>query len=384
MNAAMRAPLPAVCLLLAACSPTPLLTPPSAPTPPPRPATSSATVPVPSVSVPLDPSVPRPLAPSPADVAIAPPSSAPAPLQLSIEPPYSALGHAPLATEMLTLARDEELFQWALGGSADPAHPSNQRGYHPATRVVVDVELLSRAPKGSTKRLLRIARSSGYWPLRACFEAAQRATPRAERAAKVRLTLSAFGKVLAARSMGKSAEPEYARCVLGRVRSLDFAPGFTRKLDVDISVKQWPGHAPVPPRAPDALFRLAPEARASLEGLSPLLMSCYERGLASDAKLWGRIALRLKLTPDGAVQDATPVETQFPNAGVSECARQAVVNARIPSAGVSELTVAFRLGQSPPAVPPSPEGAPASPVPSLPPAPPAPAPPPPPPPAPVH
>ena len=111
--------------------------------------------------------------------------------QVALEPPYSALGHARLATEMLTLGRDEELFQWALGGTSDPKHPSNRPGYHPATRVVVDVQLLSRAPKGTTNRLQRIARSTGYWPLRACFETAQRLATKSERSARVRLTLGA-------------------------------------------------------------------------------------------------------------------------------------------------------------------------------------------------
>src|SRR5258706_84452 len=48
------------------------------------------------------------------------PPAASAPASVLLEPPYSALGHPRLATEMLTLGRDDELFQWALGGSADP------------------------------------------------------------------------------------------------------------------------------------------------------------------------------------------------------------------------------------------------------------------------
>jgi hypothetical protein len=289
-----------------------------------------------------------------------------------LEPPYSALGHARLATEMLTLGRDEELFQWALGGSADPAHPSNRPGYHPATRVVVDVELLSRAPKGSTKRLERIARSTGYWPLRACFETAQRAAPKTERSARVRLTLGASGKVLGSRSLGPAPERDYARCVLQRLRALDFTPGFTRKLDVEISVRQWPGHAPIPPRAPDdaPAVHLSAAAAAELEGLAPPLGACYENALANDAKLWGRIALRLAVGSDGAIAEATPVETQFPNAEVVECARQVLLSARLASPGLSELTFAVRYGAPPAPAPPVPAppasvaGAPAEPAPA--------------------
>lgn len=330
--------------------------------------------PPPPTAPPSTPASPEPGSGAPA--VLVPEAPKPAAV-VQLEAPYSALGHPRLATEMQTLGRDEELFQWALGGSSDPAHPSNRPGYHPATRVVVDVELLSRAPKGSTARLLRLARSNGYWPLRACFENAQRLASKSERSAKVRLTLGAAGKVLGARSLGPMPEREYARCVLERVRALDFTPGFTRKLDIEVSVKQWPGHAPVPPRAPDGSppVRLPPDAQATLETLTPSLQVCYEKGLAADARLWGRIALRLELAGDGAVKQATPVETQFPNPEITECARQALLGARLVSPGTSELTLGLRLGQppappTPPALSPAiPVAAPAPPSPESPPAP---------------
>ena len=347
----MRARLLGLGLWVMACrsAPAPLAPPPLvfAPRPPtpavPALAPATALAPAPAAAPPAEPAATTPAASL----------AAPEPPHVLLEPPYSALGHARLATEMLTLGRDEELFQWALGGSSDPAHPSNRPGYHPATRVVVDVQLLSRAPQGSTKRLQRVARSTGYWPLRACFETAQRVAPKTERSARVRLTLGASGRVLGSRSLAPMPERDYARCVLERLRGLDFTPGFTRKLDVEISVKQWPGHAPIPPRAPDNTppVHLSSDASAALEGIAPALVACYEKGLAGDAKLWGRIALRLQLASDGAVQKAEPVETRFPNAEVVECVRQAVLGARVSSPGVSELTFGVRLGQGAPAAP---------------------------------
>lgn len=352
-------------LVLASCGSkrAPLLDPPVAPTPLVRNAEPAP--PRPAVPLEAPPAAAEPIAPLP------PPPLEP---RVLLEPLYSAHGHPLLATEMQTLGRDEELFQWALGGSSNPEHPSRRPGYHPATRVVVDVQLLSRAPLGSTKRLLRIARSSGYWPLRACFEDAQRALPKAERATKVRLTLAASGKVLGARSIGPTPEKGYARCALERLRELDFRPGFTRKLDVEISVKQWPGHAPVPPHAArdEPPLRASAETAAALQGLSPALVACYEPALRRDPQLWGRVALRLSLGDDGEVQQASPVETQFPDPEVTECARRAIVGARLPAAPARELTFAVRFGQ--PGVPPSPpppvEGEPASPpAPAAPPAP---------------
>lgn len=364
-----------VCLLgafalLAGCHPrpAPLAVPPVLFVPPSAPRSSAvAPLPPPASSPEVEPSAaaPVPVGSLPEVVATAEPP------RVLLEPPYSALGHPRLGTEMQTLGRDEELFQWALGGSSDPGHPSNRPGYHPATRVVVDVELMSRAPKGTTKRLERIARSTGYWPLRGCFETAQRITPKSDRAARVRLTLSANGRVLGARNVDKVSERDYARCVLERVRGLDFTPGFTRKLDVDIKVKQWPGHAPIPPRAPDNTPRVAlsNEASATLQGLTPALSDCYGAGLRQDPKLWGRVALRLSLAGDGTVTQATAVETRFPNAEVTECARQTVLGARLPEASgaAKELTFAVRFGQVPVAPPTA--GAPASPVDGSPPAP---------------
>ena len=366
--------LPLALLVVSACSAAPpLLDPPSLPSAPgsaPLVSASEPAVAEPSASATLEP----PPAAGPEQAALEAPKAA---VRLLLEPPYSALGHARLSTEMLSLGRDEELFQWALGGSAAPEHPSNRPGYHPATRVVVDVQLLSRAPKGSTARLLRLARSNGYWPLRSCFESAQRLAPKSERSARVRLTLGAAGRVLGARSMGPTPERDYARCVLERVKALDFMPGFTRKLDIEVSVKQWPGHAPVPPRAPDGSPppRLSSDDLAALEGLTPALTACYEKGLASDAKLWGRVAFKLQLGSEGAVKEATPVETNFPSAEVNECARQTVLGARFTSPGVTELTWAVRFGQppAPPAgTPPElspPLAAPPAPAPPAPPAP---------------
>jgi hypothetical protein len=299
---------------------------------------------------------------------------------VSVEAPYSALGHARLATEMMTLARDDELLLWALGGSSEPAHPANLAGYHPGTRVVIDVALLSRAPKGTTKQLLRVARSSGYWPMRSCFEQAQRLAPKSERSARMRLTLGARGKVLGARSLGGGNERDFSRCVLERAKALDFSPGAGKKLDIELTVKEWPGHAPVPPRAPEqaTIPRLSASDSAALDALLPELGSCYARARTSDPSLWGRLAFRITVGEAGAVAAADQVETRFPNAEVVVCARSALLTLTLTSASKSELCLAFRFGHgappAPAAAPPAAEGVPPSP-PLAPPAPPPPAPP---------
>lgn len=356
----MRTTVAWLCLLLPGCAPSPAARP-------------VAAIPAPSASTPATPAVPAAPTPgsissiptageSPASQPVAAEPLAPPPTPILLETPYSVLGHPRLATEMLTLARDDELLQWALGGSSDPAHPANRPGYHPGTRVVIDVALLSRAPKGTTKRLLRVARSAGYWPMRSCFEAAERGVSRPERSARVRLTLGAHGKVLGARSLGGGPERDYTRCVLERVRALDFSPGAGRKLDIELSLKQWPGHAPVPPRAPQQAPgpRLAASDSAALELALPTISACYERGRARDPKLWGRLAFRVALDERGAITAADQVETRFPDAEVVECARSALLTVTLSEAASSELCLAFRLGQGAPPVP-APAPAPAPP-----------------------
>jgi len=283
---------------------------------------------------------------------------------------------------MLTLGRDQELLTWALGGSSDPDHPANRQGYHPATRVVINVSLLSRAPVGTTRHLLANARRNGYWLMRACFESAERLHPARQREVRARLTLSSRGKVLAARLFERSSthEPAYTRCALQNLRRLNFDVELPRKIDVEVHVEQWRGDAPLPPRAPAAqgAVRLQPEVIAALQQTMPALSDCYRSELAKDRGLWGRLALRVEIGSEGDTTRVEQVETRFPNEAVVECARRVLLGTRIPAAGAS-FTFAARFGQ--PGTPPLPlpaadsVGAPALPVaPAAPPPPPPPAP----------
>ena len=110
-----RMPL-ALLLFMSACSaaPSPRLVPPR-PTPAPSNQAPVRLEPAALAAVPSAASAAAPPAPEPA-AAEAPKVVAP----VLLERPYSALGHARLGSEMMTLGRDEELFQWALGGSAHP------------------------------------------------------------------------------------------------------------------------------------------------------------------------------------------------------------------------------------------------------------------------
>src|SRR5882762_9591787 len=101
---------------------------PAALAPVPGPGSHAASAAPPVLSQAVTPVVAASIEPAPSGPAIGTepaPAAAAAefpPPEVLIETPYSALGHPRLATEMLTLGRDDELFQWALGGTGDPEH----------------------------------------------------------------------------------------------------------------------------------------------------------------------------------------------------------------------------------------------------------------------
>ncbi|MFO7180334.1 MAG: AgmX/PglI C-terminal domain-containing protein [Pseudomonadota bacterium] len=138
---------------------------------------------------------------------------------------------------------------------AEPATPlAKGRKYHPAVRVLVETNVvLGTLPaRGrhtlSRERLLHLARSRGYWPFRRCYEAALRKDPGVEGHTRVRMTIGDDGDVTAARLLEtKLPREEGAACLVRAVRALSFDPAPRRRIDVDVTIKLWPGDAPPPP-----------------------------------------------------------------------------------------------------------------------------------------
>ncbi len=139
----------------------------------------------------------------------------------------------------------------AVGGATPLA---KRRKYHPAVRVLVETKVVAGTlpARGkhtlSRKQLLYQVRSRGYWPFRRCYEAALRKHPGAEGHTRVRMTLGDDGTVSAARLLEtKLPSEEDARCLVGAVRALSVEPAPGGRIDVDVSIKLWPGDAPPPP-----------------------------------------------------------------------------------------------------------------------------------------
>jgi hypothetical protein len=279
--------------------------------------------------------------------------AAPGRPRVVIEPPYSAAGHSPRPGAVLSLGDDEELARWSVGGASSPEHPSNRPGYHPATRLVVDATPLSRLPASglSARRVLAQARAKGYWPFRGCFEEVFRTQPVNAIQAHLRISIGGRGTVIATRVL--SSEQGTGTCLAAAARQLRFTPAPPRRVDVDLTIRSWPGDAPLPPHAPADETPLPSEVReaasAASVALLPAVRACYRAGLERDPRLWGRVAYRASFDAAGTVVEALLSEGELADPTVVDCVQRALVGARFgaPFAGRA-LSWAVRLGAPPP------------------------------------
>ncbi|MGC4088304.1 MAG: AgmX/PglI C-terminal domain-containing protein [Polyangiaceae bacterium] len=348
--------------------------------PPPPPATTTSAVaamPAPSAAAVEAPAPsasaaqPEPPAP-PLAVADGRTSSSPLPA-FEVEPLYLPGQLARPVGKMQASIVDEDLARWNQGGSSDPAHPSNRLNYHPAPRVVVDVgavgrTLPERAPRShyaSVASLQAEARNQGYWPFRLCFEQAVRAAPELNGQVRLRLRVAGNGRAQRARLASATlANRSAVDCVLQAASSLVFRKPPSRRVDVDVSVKFWPGDARLPPRSELAARPWSSSAiSTALGGSHAELARCCSEALARDPKVWGRLAFELSCDPSGRVIRSPELESRFPDREASECMRRTLLQSpALPTPIPAQFVLALRCGRPPVAVTPPPEPEPSEPA----------------------
>ncbi|HEY6725100.1 MAG TPA: AgmX/PglI C-terminal domain-containing protein [Polyangiaceae bacterium] len=317
--------------------------------------------PPPSASaVAQDPAPPAP----PQALAAPPPTPTPAiEAQVEVERPYKTFQRPRAQGPVFAAGEDETLARWNLGGTGDPSFISNRAGFHPGARVVVDTELIAgqlpaKSGPGLTQRgLLAQSRSRGYWPLRLCYEDALRRNSELSGETRLRLSIGRSGKVTRATLQKTALDAEAGRCLSLAVENLSYDPAPAAGLvAAELSVKFWRGDAPVPATgpAPGVLFenpgRLEPDVVAgALAPAIPAVEACYARRLERDPALWGRLALRIDLGDDGAIESVREDESRFPDREVSQCvvAQLGELTFPAPAGGSLSFVQAFRLGAPP-------------------------------------
>jgi hypothetical protein len=243
---------------------------------------------------------------------------------------------------------DEVIARWNRGSTAD--------SFHPAPRITVDV---SRTQGMRPAEILKVARSKGYWPIRLCYEQGLRKAQRLHGSLSLALDIAPGGAVKGARRLKSDIEDkEVAACVARSLGKLVLASPTRKTGRATLTISLWPGDEPAyVAGSPDPDGRTSPavpaEIAASLRVLWPQFRSCYREGLERDKALWGRIALKLRISPKGDVMDASQVESRFPDPGVTECIVGASRSASFPASGKEVIVVyPLRLGSPPEEQPP--------------------------------
>ena len=268
-------------------------------------------------------------------------------------------------------AHDELVARWNLGGTSDPAFPSNRPGFHPGTRVKVDTRVIGgRLPKSapidrrtgkhavvlSETSLLVRSRKHGYWPYRLCFERESQTTGKTKGGATLlRFSVDRTGRIAGARVVQTNLEAaDVVDCLREQTLRLPLLPP-PRRIEVELSVQVWPGDALLPSLGPapsDPALALPLDSSAisaALEQERDAFADCHAAGLARDPGLWGRLQVRLRIDAKGAVQRAQEAESRFPDGKVSSCVLGRLKAIRFPirPGHASEFDVALRLGRVP-------------------------------------
>jgi len=299
-------------------------------------------------------------------------------VKLLLETPYDPARPPRPKGRIAAAGQDEELARWNVGGRSDPDYVSSRSGYHPGARVVVDIELKSgglpklapidrrtgRPTRGrpSEHSVLAHARKWGYWEFRMCFEAALRKLPTDHGQTKLRLRVAADGRVTRSRLVKTElADAEAAQCLeRAALNYRDFTPAPGRRLDLELSIKLWPGDAPLPPLGfgPEQLeqhLKANPGSisselfRTAIEPAISQLEACYAKGVQRDAALWGRVLLEVQVLAGGGTAKVRENGSQFPDRKVVRCIRRELrrLSFPAPNGGAVTRMLGLRLGEPP-------------------------------------
>jgi hypothetical protein len=288
--------------------------------------------------------------------------STPSPPNSVVTEPVYFVGKRPRAGGPVQASvADEDVARWDVGGTSDPNFVSARASFHAAPRVKVDTTVHGHMPMQSSKKgvlseiaVLAQTRNHGYWPFRLCFEAGLREDSSLKGKTHVRLMLMRDGHVSTSRVVRTELHSaDTAACLASRALALHYAPGPSRRTQIDAIVDLSPGDAPLPDSGSPAFAKTgtAPvEALAS--AFSPAvsaITACFEDARKSDPGLWGRLALRVDVFGRGAPKHVEQYESRFPSSSVVRCAINIAEKLTFPApeGGPVSAVFGFRLGARP-------------------------------------
>jgi hypothetical protein len=263
------------------------------------------------------------------------------------------------AGSVAAAAADEQLQTWNTGGSSDPSHISNRSGYHPGTRVLVDVTASGTSRKGHS-RVLRIQadlRKRGYWRFRNCYEDLARDKKEPGGKTWLRATIGAKGSVLSVKLVRTDLLlPAIAQCHSRALRGLHVEPTGAKSL-VEVQVSVWPGDVallPLPNCAAKTSSVETTRFTAIVESIQPKVAECMQSARMRDPDLWGRLALSFVVGEDGRASALQESYSQFGDAVAIGCVREQLRSVELPRPNPTflRLVASWRLHRPSVAQPP--------------------------------
>jgi hypothetical protein len=251
----------------------------------------------------------------------------------------------------------EELARWNIGGNGSATYVSNRAGFHPGTRVIVDVAArgtvrTQSGKSGAIRHYLAEFRNLGYWPYRLCFESFASEVHSKGGDAWIQVQVNKHGRVVTSRLLKSSYDhPPIAQCISSATRSIRLSRNQTTGATLNLRVRVFPGDAPLAANRKLSEGKAAIEPsllRAALSTVENAVGQCIQDGLGRDPKLWGRLAMLVQFNKQGRVVQSEEYDSHFPDVSVVKCINLAYRDLRLaPLTEQANVVVALRVGTLP-------------------------------------
>jgi hypothetical protein len=282
----------------------------------------------PSAAAPAPSSEPAPEAtealaplPTPPPAAPAPPTSAATRVLMADEPPFYPV-------RLRAHDADRRRAEHDSTHEAHEARGSRKRPYHPAPGIIVDVTDAQGAVAAAD--LQRIARSSGYWPFRECYEEGLRGDQRLSGKVSLELVVNPAGGVDRSTVTASTLRDEIVGACVAREARLLTLPTAASQTIAKVDVSLALGDEAVTTARP---FPSAESLRQSLRASWDAARRCYAAGLATHPGVGGRLELRFRVHHDGEIFEVAEVsdhDVRFSDVDVSRCVLGVYRTAKLP------------------------------------------------------
>lgn len=206
---------------------------------------------------------------------------------------------------------------------------------------------------GAGQAAIRDAVRARAADFRACYDAGLASNPNLAGKVVVRFSLAPDGSVQGASASGDIADAEVTSCVVDVFESLKLDPPDGGRVTVSYPIVFAPtndDHAGAPTASgppSKGSGRIEPAAvQKVMRDNFGAFRACYEKGLAKDPELTGKITLHFVIDLDGRVAEGKP-KGNFPDADVQKCVMVELTRLTFPKPAGGRVTISYPIVFSP-------------------------------------